>query len=283
MNGPLFSLVLPTYNPGPVLDHTWRQIVDFLKTSPRRWEVLFVCDGCRDGSDQRLAELTAKTDLPIRVLRSPSNRGKGHAVRRGLLRARGDFRIFTDVDLAYPLEMVEAMADQLADGHNIVVASRAHEESDVRHRAGLDRYLRRRKFQSAVFSAVARTLLGFRSRDPQAGLKGFSAQAVRTILPYVKCQGFGFDCELLVAARYFGISVLEMPVRVVYENTNTTTHLTSASAMLNELLAIRRHWRRIARQGLDRSILVHAADLDAARRYRERRAQRMQRRAAAHD
>jgi glycosyltransferase involved in cell wall biosynthesis len=281
MDEPLFSLVLPAYNPGPVVARTWAQLMRFLDRESRRWEIIFVCDGCRDGSDEELAKLAGQTHHAVRVLRCPTNRGKGRAVRRGLLRARGDYRIFTDVDLAYPLEMISELADRLAAGRDVVIASRAHPESEVLHHAGLEGYLRRRKLQSTLFSTAARVLLKITCRDPQAGLKGLSARAVSLMLPYVKCQGFGFDCELLVACRYFGIDVCEMPVKVVYESTSTTTHLTSGAAMLGELLGIRRHWQAIARGGLERSILVTASHLDEARRYRQRRAERLQRRAAA--
>lgn len=281
MDAPLFSLRLPTYNAGAFIACSWAELMRFLDGQARRWEVLFVCDGCRDGSDERLGVLAGQTHHTVRVLRCPTNRGKGHAVRRGLLRARGDYRIFTDVDLAYPLAMIVALADQLAEGRDVVIASRAHQESEVIHNAGLEGYLRRRRIQSTAFSTIARVLLKIPYRDPQAGLKGLSARAVRLMLPYVKCQGFGFDCELLVACRYFGIPVTEMPVKVQYDSTSTTTHLTSGAAMIGELLGIRRHWHAIARRGLDRSILVTASHLDGARRYRDRRAKRLQRRATA--
>jgi glycosyltransferase involved in cell wall biosynthesis len=274
---PLFSLVLPAYNPGESLRHTWEHVVQFVSNQRRRWEVVYVCDGCKDGSDQRLMEWARECPHNIRVLRSPTNRGKGHAVRRGLLRARGDYRIFTDVDLAYPLDMVEAVADQLLEGNDVVIASRAHRESEVVHSEGLEQYLKRRKFKSNMFSMVARLLLRIRHRDPQAGLKGFSARAARMMLPYVKCQGFGFDCETLVACKYFGIPVRELPVRVIYQNSESTTRLTNLRSMLDELLAIRARWKQIARKGLDKSIFLTARHLEEARRYRKRRERRIAR------
>lgn len=278
MQETLFSLILPTYNPGPDLPVTWGKLQQFLATQTRRWEVLFVCDGCSDGTEAKLRELIATCPYEIRLLCSPKNRGKGHAVRRGLLRARGDYRIFTDVDLAYPLEMVTKLADELVQGHDVVIASRAHADSAVQHASGMQKYLRQRQRQSALFNLLARTILGIRQRDTQAGLKGFTDRAVRTMLPYVKCQGFGFDCELLVACRYFGIPVRELPAQVIYDSTVSTTRLTSGAAILGELLTIRHRWRRFARVGLDRSILITAADLEAARVYDQRRRERMQRR-----
>jgi glycosyltransferase involved in cell wall biosynthesis len=253
----------------------------FLDKHVNDWEVIFVCDGCRDDSVENLRSWARESPHNVRVLVSPTNRGKGHAVRRGLLRARGEFRIFTDVDLAYPLDMIEAVAEQIASGDEVVIASRAHQESEVIHARGLEKYLRRRKLKSRAFSLVARTVLHLRYLDAQAGLKGFSARAVRAVMPYLRCQGFGFDCEVLVACKYLGIPVREMPVRVVYSNSESTTRLTNVAGMLRELLAIRARWKSIARNGLDRSVLVTASRLREARKFRRERSRRMARMASA--
>ncbi len=241
---PLISVVLPTYNARPHIENTWSQIAPFIASKHGLWEALFVCDGCSDGSDAELERRAADTNGLIRVVRYTRNRGKGYAVRLGLQRARGQYRIFTDFDLAYRLDMVEALADQLVSGLDVVIASRAHRESEVVAPPEMHGYLRRRKIQSAVFSAIARLLLGIRQRDPQAGLKGLSARAASTLLRHVRCTGFGFDCDLLVACRYFGIAVREMPVRVVYEDSGSTTRLSSSLKMIRELYRIRRRWAR---------------------------------------
>src|SRR5579862_4835507 len=186
MSHPRFSLILPTYNAESFLDKTWKEVVAFL-TSRTGWEVLFVCDGCTDGTTDELIRRAAKTALPIRVLHYGRNRGKGYAVRLGLQSGRGTFRIFTDVDLAYQLDMVEAMAEKLAaGGADMVIASRAHAESKVVNPDHMNAYLRRRKLQSFAFSTLARGLLGILNKDPQAGLKGMTAAVARQVLPYVK-------------------------------------------------------------------------------------------------
>src|SRR5262249_55559538 len=107
----VFSLVLPTYNPGPRLERTWREISDLLRTAADPWEVLFICDGCTDGTPERLAGLCQALPQQVRFLSYAPNRGKGYAVRRGLLEARGPWRLFTDVDLAYSLDDVQRVAD----------------------------------------------------------------------------------------------------------------------------------------------------------------------------
>ena len=270
---PSFSLVLPTYNAASILPQTFPQIADFLlqkhQAGSEAWEVLFVCDGCSDGCDRQLEALaadfnaqaalwpaTAYSPPVVRVIKYARNRGKGYAVRLGLLRATGDYRIFADVDLAYRLDQIEALARHLAAGRDVVVASRAHRESEVVQSVAMAGYLRRRKLQSFVFSTIARVLLGIRQRDPQAGLKGLSARAATTVLKHVKCAGFGFDCDLLRACRYLGIPIHEVPIRVVYDAVQSTTTVGSSFKMIRELWRIRRRWNKIRRTGLEDNTLV---------------------------
>src|SRR5258707_257925 len=93
--GKLTSLVLPAYNPGPGLRTTWGRLREFLATAPGKWEVLFVCDGCTEGTAERLLEWTPSYRDQVRVLSYHPNRGKGYAVRHGLAAARGNWRLFT--------------------------------------------------------------------------------------------------------------------------------------------------------------------------------------------
>jgi glycosyltransferase involved in cell wall biosynthesis len=244
-NGPVFSLIFPTYNPGPILERTWRELVQFLKRAPGDWEAIFVCDGCTDGTPARLTALARAEGGRIRILSHTPNRGKGYAVRRGLLAARGDWRIFTDVDLAYGFEDVLRLAEALQAGSPVAIASRAHPESQVALPAQLLGYAYRRHLQSLAFSALVRCLLPLKHRDTQAGLKGLCALATRTIVPHLTCDGFGFDCELLTACVHYGLAIREVPVGVRYENRASTTGFGAMRQMVKELWRIRRACRRL--------------------------------------
>src|SRR5439155_15865147 len=125
----LFSLVFPTYNPGACLQESWRQLLPFLASAGEKWEIVFVCDGCTDGTPQQLAEWIAARPLPVRMISYAANRGKGYAVRRGLEAARGEWRLFTDVDLAYSLDDVLRVAEALRAGADVAIASRTHPDS----------------------------------------------------------------------------------------------------------------------------------------------------------
>jgi dolichyl-phosphate beta-glucosyltransferase len=242
----VFSLVLPTYNPGPKIDRTWHAVADFVRSQPEPWEALFVLDGCTDDTPARLDRLAAEFPNPhLRTLGYPKNRGKGYAVRTGLLAARGAVRVFTDVDLAYDFDDIRAVADAVAAGGGAAIARRNHPDSLLLIPDRLLWYAFRRKFQSLAFRTATRLLLGLRHPDTQAGLKGMTAEVAEHLVPHLSCDGFGFDCELLLAGKRAGVPVAELPVRVRYEEGTTTSTFTGFK-MLRELWAIRRDWKRKA-------------------------------------
>lgn len=239
------SLVLPAYNPGPLAERTWDSIRQFLAHRPDPWEVLFVCDGCTDGTPEKLTQLAEDSgDSRLRVLSYSPNRGKGFAVRMGLLAATGEHRLFTDVDLAYGFDDVVRVADALRFGAAVAIASREHPESLIQlppHQIG---YAYRRRLQSKVFGKLARLLLPIRQRDTQAGLKGMTADVAERIMPRLTCNGFGFDCEFLTACSRMNVPVVEAPVLVRYEDASSTTKAGTILKMLRELWRIRRLWPR---------------------------------------
>lgn len=240
---PAFSLVFPTYNPGPALEQTWRAVVQFVRQAADRWEVLFVCDGCTDGTPARLREWLGEESSRVRLLSYAPNHGKGYAVRQGLLAARGQWRLFTDVDLAYGFDDMVRLAETLRGGAEVAIASRWHPRSRLILPTRLQGYAYRRHLQSLVFSALVRLLLPLTQRDTQAGLKGMSAAVAQRILPHLRCDGFEFDCEMLTACVRHGIAIAEVPVWVRYEDTASTTNVRTMGRMLRDLWKIRRAWR----------------------------------------
>jgi dolichyl-phosphate beta-glucosyltransferase len=238
------SLVLPVFNPGPAIDGAYRAVLNFLRQRQSAWEIVFVLDGCTDGTYERLALLIAdQNDARIRLISYPENQGKGHAVRKGLLAACGRFRIFTDVDLAYGFDDILRIDEMLRRGAAVAVASRDHPESEIHAPSKLIPYISWRWMQSWCFSAIVRRLLPIQQRDTQAGLKGMTAAVAERVLPCTHCDGFGFDCELLTACRVFGVPVDEVPVGVHWSGRGSTTTWKTTLAMIVEILSIRRRWR----------------------------------------
>jgi dolichyl-phosphate beta-glucosyltransferase len=242
---PVTSLIFPTYNPGRIIERTCDAVERYLNSSGEGWEMIFVCDGCTDGTPSYLARWARACSDRVRVVSYANNRGKGYAVRQGLAVASGAWRIFTDVDLAYGFDDIERIAAVLQRGDPVAIASRTHPESQIILPAALQGYVYRRHLQSLAFSRLVRALLPLAQRDTQAGLKGLSAEAARLVLPRLTCDGFGFDCELLTACVRHGLEISEVPVRVRYENRASTTGVGSMTRMIKDLWRIRRAWRDV--------------------------------------
>ncbi len=241
----MFSLIFPTYNPGRLLERTCQYVQSFLRQASDDWEVLFVCDGCTDGTPERLAQWVRASSDPIRVLQYAPNRGKGYAVRHGLAAARGGWRLFTDVDLAYSLDDVVRVAQVLRAGADVAIASRTHPQSRLVLPVWLQGYAYRRHLQSMAFSLLVRLLLPLTQGDTQAGLKGLSAHATQLVLPLLRCDGFGFDCELLTASVHHRLAIAEVPICVSYEDTASTIGWRRMSGMVGDLWRIRQAWRHV--------------------------------------
>ncbi|MBL8793841.1 MAG: glycosyltransferase family 2 protein [Planctomycetia bacterium] len=239
----LTSLLFPTYNPGDDLERTWPEVRRFLHEAPGTWEVLYICDGCTDGSPERLARLTAN-EPRVRIVSHAPNRGKGYAVRQGLEAARGRHRIFTDVDLSYGLDGVLRVAMQLRGGADVVIGSRTHPEASFLVPTHLQDYAFWRRIQSSCFRLLASRLLPLPYGDTQGGLKGFSERALDAILPLLRCDGFAIDCEILSACEHCRLSVVEVPVCFHYRDT-TTVNLKKTLRMVRDLRSIRRQFRAL--------------------------------------
>lgn len=239
---PRYSLIFPVYNAASFIASTFAAVRGFLAGAPESWEVLFVCDGCTDDTPAQLTELTAQCPDNVRMLSYAPNRGKGHAVRHGMESARGQWRIFTDVDLAYGFADVARLAEALHAGADVAIASRMHPASQIVVPTRLQGYAYRRHFQSLLFSMLVRRLLPLRQHDTQAGLKGLSARAARLLLPLLRCNGFCFDCELLAVCERLNIPVAEVPVTMRYDAGGSTIGWRSLPRIVRELGDIRVRW-----------------------------------------
>ncbi|MFO0814479.1 MAG: glycosyltransferase [Gemmatales bacterium] len=239
------SLIIPSYNPGTGLRQTWHAVSQFITRERESWEVLFVCDGSRDGSVEQLHRWCEEDRADwCKVLSYAPNQGKGHAVKAGLLAASGEVRVFTDVDLAYSFEELQSVVAAVRQGAPVAIASREHPESFALLPMSMVHHVSLRRVQSHVFRGIARMIVGLPHADTQAGLKAFSAQAVEQVMPLVACKGFGFDCEVLLACKRLGLDVRETPVTVRYQTAASTTSWKTSFQMIKQIWQIRGRWKR---------------------------------------
>jgi glycosyltransferase involved in cell wall biosynthesis len=203
------SIVIPAYNEERRLPQTLRRVLDWLAKGNFRFrELIVVDDGSRDGT-VRLVEEFAQTNPTLRLVRNPGNRGKGYAVRNGMLEAKGDWILYSDADLSTPIEEIEKLC-RAANEQNagVAIGSRAVDRSLVEvHQPAL------RELSGRCFNLVMRAVTGLPFRDTQCGFKFFRADAAQKIFSRQKQEGFSFDVEDLLIAKKLGIRAVEVPVR----------------------------------------------------------------------
>lgn len=233
------SLVIPIHNGADRLPEVLVAVADWLCRASMCSELVLVDDGSEPRVAARLRDFAAGT-ASVRLLVNERNRGKGFAVARGMAAAVGRYRVFTDADLAYPIEEVARILAQLEAGTDIAIACRVLPESRYLISPSFFRYLYTRHVMSRTFNWAVRHTLLPGLLDTQAGLKGFSARAAELVFRKLTVAGFGFDVELLYVARRLGLSIVQTPVRFRYESEPSTLRFTrDAITMLGDLARIR--------------------------------------------
>jgi dolichyl-phosphate beta-glucosyltransferase len=159
--------------------------------------------------------------------------------------AHGSFRVFTDADLAYPVEEIDRLLHELETGSDVAIACRVLPESRYLMSPSFFHYLYTRHLMSRVFNRVVRLALLPGILDTQAGLKGFTSHAADLIFPRLTVPGFGFDVELLYIARKHGLRIHQTAVHYRYEDEPSTVRFAAdAVTMLRDLTRIRwNDWR----------------------------------------
>ena len=265
---PLATLVLPVYNAEGFLEATLRQVEAWLSARDESWELIIVDDASRDATPRILdAFARAHAGDAVRIIRFDANHGKGLAVRVGLDRASGRFAIFTDCDLAYPLQNIDAILSRLANGAGAAIANRVAPESTYLIHPNFFSYLFTRHLMGRVFNAIGRAVAVPGLQDTQAGLKGFRSAVVKPLLPRLRMDGFSFDVELLRGLIDRGARIDEVPVAFRYDSEPSTLHFArDALRMARDLVRVR--WRssrgRYTRDSEPRRVIIHADDFGLA-------------------
>lgn len=225
------SVVIPAYNEETRLPRTLREIHGYLAERGYDAEILVVDDGSRDGTAARARELALPS---VRIIGYGRNRGKGFAVRAGVLAASKEAVLFCDADHSTPIGDIEAFWRPYDRGCDVVIASRHLARSQIRVRQPLYRRVMGKGFRFIV------SLFGPRGiRDTQCGFKLFRAEAARRIFSGLRTRGFAFDVEALLRARAAGCRVAEVPVRWINEPDSRVRAVRDSWRMLIEILRMR--------------------------------------------
>ena len=203
---PRISLVVPCRNEAVRLPETLGALSTFLDGAKLSSEVLIVVERSEDESASLVADW-AKNDPRFRAICNQVARGKGFAVRTGMLSAAGEIVFFMDADLSVPLRFVTEFLGFFEDGVDVVFGSRQHPHSKIT-RAQPDS----RVFFGRTFNFWLRVLGATKFRDTQCGFKAFRHDTARAVFSRLTLDGFGFDVEALALAEALGFRILERPV-----------------------------------------------------------------------
>jgi dolichyl-phosphate beta-glucosyltransferase len=238
---PELSVVVPAFNEEQRLPQTLASILPWLEARGRPFEVVLVDDGSSDRATVACLERYAASSHRAVVLFNDRNRGKGYCVARAMRAARGAFRVFTDADLAYPLDEIISILERLEDGCDIAVACRVLHDSHYVVKSSSLHHLYRRHLASRTFNRLVQLLLIPGVADSQAGLKGFTASAAETIFSRTTIAGFGFDVECLYIARQHGLRIAQLPVSSRYDRSSTVHLARDAARLIWDIARVR--WR----------------------------------------
>jgi dolichyl-phosphate beta-glucosyltransferase len=200
-----WSVVIPAFNEARRLPPYLEEIIAFFDGRGAPYEVIVVDDGSRDGTAERVRDVSGAA--PVRVIPLAGNEGKGAAVRHGMLAAVGAHRMFADADGATPITELKRLEAALAAGADVAIGSRAIQDPSVSVVARSHRVVAGRVFNGLV-ARLGLPDVG----DSQCGFKAFTARAAETIFGKLRTRGFGFDVELLMLARFYGFRVAEVAV-----------------------------------------------------------------------
>jgi dolichyl-phosphate beta-glucosyltransferase len=228
------SVVIPAYNEGERIESTLGKLIEHLEKNFPRFEIIVVDDGSVDDTGDKVKRI-AETNRHIELVSYFPNRGKGFAVRQGMLRANNDAALFTDADLSTPVEEIEMALGELARGFPVVIASRRHPDSTI-----ISHQSRARELIGRIFNALVRLMLGLPYKDTQCGFKCFTRSAAKEIFGRARIDTFSFDVEVLLIAGALGYAIKEIPVRWTNAPGSKVRPLRDALTILSELLILYR-------------------------------------------
>lgn len=229
------SVVLPAFNEEDRIEASVGQVRRELReiVDNGGLEILVVDDGSRDATTQRAIAAGADS-----VIRHEVNRGKGAAVRTGMLAANGRTVAFTDSDLSYAPGQIVGLLEAIEDGWDVVVGSRQHIETRTVVRAG-----RLRELGGRVINLLSAYVLLGRYRDTQCGLKAFRSDAAKRIFSHTQIDGFAFDIEVFALVERYRLALLEVPVSLSNSERSTVRVVQDALKLIVDLFRIRAYGR----------------------------------------
>lgn len=228
------SIIIPAYNEAKRIKPTILGIYAYLREKPYSYEVIVVNDGSKDDTAYVVEKLSL--ELPhLKLIDNVENKGKGYAVKMGMLAARGSARLFMDADGATSVDHLEKMLPYLTRGYGVVTSSR------YAPGAVLDKpQPALRAFLGRVFRLFVQLIVPLGVEDTQNGFKLFTADAAEEIFSRLTVYRWAFDVEVLAIARTLGFTLREVPIRWRDDERSKMT-LKGMIHMIVEVMVVRTH------------------------------------------
>ncbi len=235
---PKISIVVPAFDEKDRLGGSIVKILDYADNSPETIELILVDDGSADETADVAREAAAGyPEIETKVIRYEQNRGKGFAVKTGLLAARADIALFSDADLSTPIDEMTKLIDPIESGEfDVTFGSRAIDRSLI----GTHQPWRREQ-GGRVINLIIKKMSGLDFWDTQCGFKAFNMKKFRPLLDHMTVDRFGFDVEFLFVAKYHGLRLKEIPVRWNDVAGSKVSAVRDTRRMISELILIRRN------------------------------------------
>ena len=227
---PRVSLIIPAYNEARRICATLERAATYFSEQGYPYEIIVVDDGSTDDTRAVVPAFAPG----VRLITYSGNRGKGYAMRRGLEEALGAYRIVYDADASTPIEEIDKLWPEFENGAAVILGSRALPDSDVQVRQ--PKY---RRMMGRMYNLLLRGLRLTKFRDTQCGFKAFTEESCALILPRLRVNGFGADCEMLFIAQLHGLAVVEVPIRWINSLESRVNPLLDSFHMFREVLGIR--------------------------------------------
>jgi dolichyl-phosphate beta-glucosyltransferase len=229
----MLSVIVPAYNEAARLPATLLRLHEYLDGTEPEYEVITVDDGSVDRTADIALEIAGGWPR-LRVLRLLENKGKGWAVRAGMLAARGQLRLFSDADLSTPIEELPRLRERIDGAVQVAIASRALQESKIAvHQP------RHRELMGRGYNRLLQILVLPGLQDTQCGFKLFTAEAAVACFEPLRTPGFGFDAEVLLRARRLGWEIAEVGVCWHHAENSRVSPLRHSAVTFVDLVRLR--------------------------------------------
>ncbi len=232
------SVVVPAYNEEERLAPTLARLHEYYEAQAYDYDVLIVSDGSTDRTDSIVREF-ASTHPKFKLIDYSPNRGKGHAVRTGMLAAEGDMILFCDADMATPQEETEKLLQHMREGADVAIGSRPLKESKLEKHQPFLREMLGRASNKLIQALAIRGI-----HDTQCGFKMFTQKCAKDVFSRCRLDGFSFDFEALMIAHDLGYRIDEVPIRWFHQEGSKVVFWRDYPRALRDLIGLRAKGRK---------------------------------------